>query len=106
MIHGGYLLDDGLPGSIATFLPEHRKIHHTFARHITAEMQMEENNVIKWKAIRGRAANHWLDAGCYALACVSLLESQIPELGLNVPRTAPAFTNRSRRRRVVATIEL
>ncbi len=84
IVHTGWLLDSDAPGSIATFQGEHRNTHHSFARHVTAEIQREVSpGIYAWRKARGRAANHWLDACCYLMAAVSLLEHRIPAIGLS-----------------------
>jgi len=110
IVHTGFLLDPIEPGSIAMFSAEHRKTHHSFARHLTAEMQIEKppgSGVYVWEKARGRADNHWLDATCYAMAAGSILEHRIPAIGIGVgaaPETAPRGFKKRRRR--VVNIEL
>lgn len=58
------------PASILLFKVENQLDHLSFARHITAEKQVEEfvpgeGTVIKWD--KKRSQNHWLDASVLAL---------------------------------------
>ncbi|HET6442721.1 MAG TPA: terminase gpA endonuclease subunit [Phycisphaerae bacterium] len=84
IVHSGLLLDPGERGSIALFQPDHRRVHHSFARHITAEAQVETpNGKLVWESARGRAANHWLDASWQLMAAFAVLEHTLPSLGLS-----------------------
>jgi len=85
-VQGGFILEPDAPGSLALFEPEHRRTHHSIARHITAEIQTEvDPGVFKWTKARGRPDNHWLDATGYALACISILEHSRPLLAVDSP---------------------
>lgn len=84
-VQEGFLLPRTSAGSIALFGAEHYKVHHTFARHITAETQRETvPGRVTWEAARGRADNHWLDSAVYALGALSVVEAEIDGLGLGV----------------------
>ena len=75
LVHGGFLLDAESPGSIACFEGDNRRTHYTYARHVTAEIQVEKiPGVLTWTERRGSKANHYLDATYLALACCSYLE--------------------------------
>ena len=97
-VHEGFLLNATAPGSLRLFPGEQRHAHHSFARHVTAEVQRQKlPGVIVWEAARGRADNHYLDALCYALACVSLLELDAPDLNLGGRAASPVSAGRGPR---------
>jgi phage terminase large subunit GpA len=105
-VHSGFLLEPSQPGSLALFTPEHRKTHFSFARHITAEHQIEKMpGILTWAPARGRAANHWLDATATLLACLSYLEMTNERLrvdhGSGEPTTHPkgGFRRKRKQRR-------
>ena len=59
----GSITNFGVPGVIGGRLGDDEKVHHSYARHICAEKEVEEivKNQLKryWKS---KGANHWLDA--------------------------------------------
>lgn len=89
--HERWLTGDGKPGAAYIFgdmsdderrhlhqrMPQDAKDHHAFARHITAEIEVEEpiRGVIvrRWKAKPGRVNNHYLDASYLSNVAASML---------------------------------
>lgn len=83
IVHSGFLLEPATSGSISLFQPHHRKDHHAFARHITAEMEVEKpGGKLVWEKVRGRSDNHYFDALYNAVAGVSVMEYRLPSIGL------------------------
>jgi len=105
IVHTGFLLANEDPGSIALFTGPRRTTHHTFSYHIIAERQVElDSGKVVWKRTRGHAANHWLDATCYMMAAISLLEPRMPGIGIGVAEGQPrGFRRRPKRRQVTVT---
>jgi len=82
-LHAGFFLDPSEPGSVRVFNPTHRKDHHTYAHHLTAELQIEKSpGVFTWESVRGRASNHYLDATYLGLCAISILEHRLPTLAI------------------------
>ncbi len=82
--HARWLTDEGRPGAASLFgdmtaeerkylgkrMPRGAKEHHSYAHHLTAEIEVEEvvRGVLKrfWKIKAGRVQNHYLDASYLA----------------------------------------
>lgn len=98
-LHAGFFLDPDEPGSIRVFTPTHRKDHHSYARHLTAELQIEKApGVFVWESVRGRADNHYLDATYLGLCAISILEHRLPALAITGIRTEEAREKKTRKR--------
>ena len=82
-LHAGFFLAPDEPGSVRVFSSKHRKDHHSYARHLTAELQIEKSpGVFVWESVRGRADNHYLDATYLGLCAISILEHRLPALAI------------------------
>lgn len=89
--HERWMTGEGKPGAAYIFgsmnederrhlhrrLPQAAKDHHAYARHLTAEIEVEEpiRGVIvrRWKAKPGRVNNHYLDASYLSNVAASML---------------------------------
>ena len=109
-LHAGFFLAPEEPGAVRLFDPVHRKDHHSYARHLTAEMQIEKTpGVFKWQKARGRADNHYLDATYLSLCAVSILEHRFPSLAITGVAEAAEDSDQSSedgRPRVVSITEV
>jgi len=116
-LHAGFFLDAADPGAVRVFDPTHRKDHHSYARHLTAELQIEKSpGHYVWDTVRGRADNHYLDATYLALCGLSVLAQRIPALAITGvadaepdPDGKPQADRRTPRRRQpvqVTTVEI
>jgi hypothetical protein len=71
--------------------------HLSFAKHLTAEKQVEEfvpreGTVVRWEAVSRN--NHWFDAS--TMACVAGHAAGV-RLAQNIPAAAPAKADESQR---------
>jgi len=110
-VHGGYLLSPGEPGSISLCDPVgvdgaviegalRTKAHSTYAQHVTAEVEEQTSpGETRWAKVKGREANHYLDATYLCLVAAAILEWFVSP-AIRLPDSSPAPQAQPRAARV------